>query len=320
MGVFNYIRNQIRHDRDVRAMLEKMNSRICENRQKIDDISLQYHIDRLKDKTIHSKETGITDEKYGDYEVIVSLTTFGDRIHNVHLTIESIMQGTIRPNKIVLWLAEDEFRGKTLPRTLMLQQKRGLEIEYCKDVKSYNKLIPSLKMFPDDIIVTIDDDVLYEYDILEKLVNAHIENPNKICACRMHRIILKQGKPTNYMKWDLCISDNECSVLNFPTGVGGILYPPHCFNNEVFNRDVFMELCPKADDIWFYAMALINGTKSIWVRNSKPNGYYFSLPITSDSLSLQNTISNDGNDCGNDKQLNALIKKYNIIKYWESVK
>ncbi|MBO7433900.1 MAG: hypothetical protein J6U13_09150 [Salinivirgaceae bacterium] len=314
MRVFNYIRNQIRHDRDVKAILENYNS---QSNKRFDNIALQYHIDRFRDKTIHSTETGISDEKYCDYEVIVSLTTFGERIHNVHLAIESIMQGTIKPNKIVLWLAEDEFKGKTLPRTLLLQQKRGLEIEYCKDVKSFNKLIPSLIKYPDACIITIDDDVMYEYDIVERLINSHKMYSNTICACRMHRIILEQGMPINYMKWNLCISDNDCSALNFPTGVGGILYPPHCFNSEVFNSEVFMKICPKADDIWFYAMALINGTKSIWVNNSMPDGYYFSLPINSNSLSLQNTISNDNNDCGNDKQFNAMIKEYNLMKYWK---
>ena len=202
MGVFNYIRNQIRHDRDVTAMLENNKSRIFENRQKIYEISLQFHIDRFRDKNIHSTETGITDEKYCDYEVIVSLTTFGDRIHNVHLAIESIMQGTVKPNKIVLWLSEDEFKGKTLPRTLLLQQKRGLEIKYCKDVKSFNKLIPSLIKYPDACIITIDDDVMYEYDIVERLINAHKKHPNTICACRMHRIVLNEKNfPVNYLKW-----------------------------------------------------------------------------------------------------------------------
>ena len=46
--------------------------------------------------------------------IIVSLTTFGKRINNVHLTIESIFRQTIRPEKIILWLAESEFTEETL--------------------------------------------------------------------------------------------------------------------------------------------------------------------------------------------------------------
>lgn len=39
-------------------------------------------------------------------------------------------------------------------------------------------------------------------------------------------------------------------------GYGGVLYPPGAFDEEVFNEKVFMRLCPYADDIWFFAMAL----------------------------------------------------------------
>lgn len=300
MGIIKYIHNKIWNDGNIKNML--------------DNILLSQRIDYLKDKTINSTIKGISAEKLCENDVVVSLTTFGDRIHNVHLAIESIMQGTVKPNKIVLWLAEDEFKHKRLPKTLLLQQERGLEIEYCKDLRSYKKLIPSLSKCPDSCIITIDDDAMYEYDLIERLINAHIDNPDKICACRMHRIVLgEDNKPIGYLKWTGCISDEQISALNFPTTGGGVLYPPKCFNQEVFNDKVFMDICPNADDIWFYAMALLNGTKSIWVKNDKPEGYCYFLPQTSDALYLKNTIANENNICGNDVQFNAVLEKYNLL-------
>lgn len=303
MGIIKYIHNKIWNGGNIKNML--------------DNILLLQRISYLRDKTINSITQGVSAEKLCDNDVVVSLTTFGNRIHNAHLAIESIMQGTVKPNKIVLWLAEEEFKNKRLPKTLQLQQERGLEIEYCNDLRSYKKLNPSLSKYSDSCIITIDDDAMYEYDLIERLINTHIDNPDKICACRMHRIVLgEDNKPVGYLKWNWCINDEQVSVLNFPTTGGGVLYPPKCFNQEVFNDKVFMNICPNADDIWFYAIALLNGTKSIWVKNDKPEGYCYFLPQTSDALCLKNTIANESNICGNDAQFRAVIEKYNLMKYW----
>lgn len=35
-------------------------------------------------------------------------------------------------------------------------------------------------------------------------------------------------------------------------GVGGVIYPPHIFSQEIFNEKIFLELCPTSDDIWFW--------------------------------------------------------------------
>lgn len=315
MRLFRYIRNQIFHDRDVKNMLDNINTKMS---AKIQNILLLQHINYLRDKTINSTIKGVCAEKLCDNDIVVSLTTFGNRIHNVYLAIESIMQGTVKPNKIILWLAEDEFKDKRLPKTLQLQQKRGLEIKYCNDLRSYKKLIPSLLNYPNSCILTIDDDVIYEYDLVERFVNAHIDNPDKICASRMHRIVLdKDNRPVSYLKWNMCISDEQVSLLNFPTGVGGVFYPINCFSKEVFNDKVFMEICPNADDIWFYAMALLNGTKSIWVKNDMPKGCYYPLPQSSDGLWQKNSAVVN-NICGNDIQFDNVFDKYNLFDKFRS--
>lgn len=274
------------------------------------DRLIQDRIDYLGDKTSNSNIKGVSHENRGEEQLIVSLTTFGERINQVYLPIESIMQGSMKPDKIILWLAKDEFEGKTLPITLQKQQNRGLEIAYCHDLKQYNKLIHTLEKYPNSSIITIDDDALYEDDLLERLYTNHLSHRNTICACRMHRIRTDENNnPLPYLQWDLCIEDEDVSILNFPTGVGGVLYPPHCFSKEVFNSEVFMDICPKADDIWFYAMARIANVSSRWVKNDKPQGYYLPLPLTNDALSLYNTSTIDN---GNDIQFQKVIKQYHI--------
>ena len=310
MGLIKYFTNWVHLPRNTRASLSGISYSLekLPNSEDCESILYRHY---LQDKALHCTAFGISNEKYTNHEIIISLTTYGERLHSVHLAIESIMQGSIKPNRIVLWLAEDEFHEKKIPKTLLLQQSRGLEIKYCKDLKSYNKLIPSLQEFPNDTIITIDDDVMYEYDLIERLVNAHITHPRAVCACRMHRIKLdKNGLPLSYLDWEQCINDEEPSALNFPTGVGGILYPPNCFNEEVFNSDVFMDICPKADDIWFYCMAKINSTQAFWVKTPRPSCYFFDIPITEPTLSTYNI---DPIIRGNDVQFKEVYKKYNLF-------
>ena len=149
---------------------------------------------QMQDYALHSNERGVCDNSYfDDGQVVVSLTSYGKRIYEVYLTIESIMQQTIKPNRIVLWL-EDGLKDKEVPNLLERQQVRGLEIRYCKDIKSYKKLIPTLRAFPDDYIITIDDDVIYEFDVVENLPKSYKKMPGFVYANRVKRMELNSQR------------------------------------------------------------------------------------------------------------------------------
>ena len=197
---------------------------------------------------------------FGGTPIIVSLTTYGKRLQWVYLTIESLLHQTIKPNKIVLCIAEDN--KDNLPELLVKQQKRGLEILFCNDIRSYTKLIPSLKKYPDAAIITVDDDILYPCDFIEYLVKAFRSDSSKIHFYYGHTMGLdNHGIPTSYNEW-VKTAAKGCSLYNLPTGVNGILYPPKSLHEEVFNEDVFLKICPTADDLWFRAMSLMKGTLS----------------------------------------------------------
>lgn len=274
------------------------------------EIIIQQRINLLNDSVLNSTKMGVTDEKYLDnHQIIVSLTTFGVRLSQVYLAIESIMQQTKLANRIVLWVSKD-IEGTILPQTLINQMKRGLEIHYCDDIRSYTKLIPSLKRFPDDAIITIDDDVLYPITAIESLINSYIENQDYIYFNRAHRIKLDKNGVKPYKRWELRIGNNDASVLNFPTGVGGVLYPPHIFTDEVFNEDVFMQDCKFADDVWFYAMTIYNNKRS---RRSKAymidsNGGFLEND-TAQEITLRSLNVAGGM---NDKQFKAIFSRYNL--------
>ncbi len=237
--------------------------KICEyakprTEKEIADRALQ---DRLEEAFWQDDSFGI-DASAGD-GVIVSLTSFGERAKRVHITLQSIFEQTEKAASVVLWLDEGEFTRGNLPEGIVRAQKRGLVVGFYRNLRSYMKIIPTLVTYPDRSIVTIDDDVMYPSDLLAGLLRHHERTPRCVLAYRAHQITFDEaGRVNAYLDWRHCIHDQpvSCSCI-VPTGVGGVLYPPGCFDDEVLNDTVFMDLCPTADDIWLKAMTLKNDTE-----------------------------------------------------------
>ena len=293
-----------------RSIVESVNGYACVQASRVvNKLHFRLKYDELTTKALSETENGIIKEQYGNSQIIVSLTTHGKRIYDVHATIESIMQGSVKPNKIVLWISDD-YRNTILPLTLQKQQKRGLEIEYCKDIRSYTKLIYALKKYPDASIVTIDDDIIYPHDLLEHLVNAHTESPDCVCANWIREYPRNMGE--NYMsilKWKQIFDAIEISERYFFEGFAGVLYPPYSLDSEVLNEKVFLDICKYADDVWFNAMALKAGTKVkyAWKHYSIAS---FCENEDVQCVALQN-VNNNG-EVLNDVQIKDVFKKYDL--------
>ena len=109
--------------------------------------------------------------------VIVSLTSWKKRIQNVHIILYSILSGTYIPDKIVINLSEDEFplKEKELPSELLLFKKYNIvEINWVKEnTKAFKKIIPTMELYPDSIIISIDDDIIYPRLFIETILDSY---------------------------------------------------------------------------------------------------------------------------------------------------
>jgi hypothetical protein len=271
----------------------------------------QAKIVNLTDKALHNTNKGVNGYKQGQENIIVSLTTYSKKIYDVFLVVESIFEQTLKPDKLILWLAEDEFKESDIPLLLKKQQERGLEIAYCKDIKSYKKLIPTLQKYPEDIIITVDDDVMYPVDLIENLTKACHVDPSCIHYYKGWKMTFdRHGKLHPYHKWQVNNSYNDRSFVTLPTGVKGILYPPHCFYQDVTREDLFMKLCPLADDIWFKAMTLLNDVPC----NRVPHSMKCLGILNNADMGLHNINVYQKR---NDTQIKAVFDHYNL---WEKLK
>lgn len=308
MSIVSFIKHQLSHESFTRRTLQSV-------QMVVNQEAISRKVDYYTDKAIHCIESGVSDTLFHGEEIVVSLTTFGRRIEDVYLPIESIMQGTVKPNRIVLWLSKDEFSDNDIPRLLRNQQKRGLQIEYYEDLRSYTKIYPTLIQYPESVVVTIDDDAIYDFELLERLLNTHITNVGDICACRIHRMTLNaKGELNSYLKWDWEVSDRKMSNLNFLTGVGGVLYPPHCFCPQFYQKDKFLSLCPYADDVWINAMIWLSGKQiSKVITRAKDGCDYFD--ISRGYLSTLSAVNNNPKSCKNDSQIKAVFDEYKLYRF-----
>ena len=195
--------------------------------------------------------------------LVVTLTSYGHRVaRTLPYTLESILVQTMRPDRIILWLDNVNFSAERLPKRLAaMRDKYGVEIRFCDDIRSYKKLIPTLQLCPHDILVTIDDDLVYRRRLLEKLYEAHLETPNMVLCALAHQPKMRGGALLPYRQWRQNLTMHPGEFI-FPLGGSGTLYPPHSLHSDVVDSTLFMRLAPQADDIWFWVMALKAGTKT----------------------------------------------------------
>lgn len=248
-------------------------------------------------------------------QVIVSLTSFPAAIAYATRAVQSILGGSVLPDKVVLYLTFSQFGEQGLPEDLqaLADNEPRFEIrDYPRDIRSYRKLYPALKDFPDAVIVTIDDDVAYHKNMLRDLLRLHKEYPRAVLAHRAK--LIKPGKP--YRKWrkyrwyHFVGKRIHASFRNIQTGVGGVLYPPHTLCQAMIDEDQFTKLAPTTDDIWFWAAAVANDVPVIPVPfgHNKPKG--LGKPR---ALSLKTVNFKQGAD-RNDLAFKTILENYPIVK------
>lgn len=213
---------------------------------------------RLKLLRLHQ---GINSEPRQE-KVIVSLTSYGRRVSDVlPYTVFSLLRQTYKPDRIVVWLDCDHWNEENLPNSLKRFIPYGLTVNFCEDIKSYKKLIPALNAYPNDVIITCDDDLFYKKNMVKSLMEASVRYPNKvICSLARHIRFNDFHALASYNEWPETIYDKSGRQV-FPLGGSGCLYKKSFLHDDTTDRNLFMSLAPNADDVWFYFMEHLQGTE-----------------------------------------------------------
>lgn len=242
-------------------------------------------------------------------ELIVSLTSYPPRFPTLAPTIKGLLDQRLQADRVVLWIYEDD--EAAIPPDVLDLRQHGLEIRTCSDTRSYKKLIPALRAFPEAFVVTADDDIYYPPTWLETLVECVDPARPGIVGTRAHVALMKSdGCPLPYTSWLMETKATNVSAPGqalFLTGIGGVLYPPHSLHPDVEREDLFMRLCPQADDVWLFAMSELAGTPRRRTARAVP---LVPWPTSQDVGLFHENVAGSGND----RQLQNVIETYEALR------
>jgi len=200
---------------------------------------------------------------------------------------------------------------------LQVLQKYGVEIrEYAPKIRSYKKLIPSLKEYPDFHHIIVDDDLYYSSNFVQALFDGHLQHPDAIIALATTIPEFSEDGASllPYRCWKHHVALNSTfeyrpmSLLEL--GYGGVFYPQDTFDEEVLNEAVFSQLCPIADDLWFYIQSIrMQRPKHALIRSGVK---YSQIDLIRQFLSRDRLTQSNKAEGQNDIQLRQLLEHYQI--------
>lgn len=243
--------------------------------------------------------TGRQFKSTGSQHIIVSLTTFPARVNKVWIVIECLLRQTVCADSIILWLSKEQFRSiNQLPKRLIELQARGLEIRLVdEDLRSHKKYLYAIRQYPEDLLITVDDDLIYRSTLIEELITVHHAHPQAVIAHYTHDMRYDEhGSLLPYNEWSNNVT--EGAHLFFGSG-GGTLFPPYALYKDVMDSDTAMRLCPNADDVWLNAMTRMQHTAIVHAGRKE-----IYLPVLQSSNKMALFASNENG--GNDRQIQQL--------------
>ena len=207
--------------------------------------------------------------------VIVSLTSYPQRIDYVADVVRSLFAQLQLPDLTVLYLSEDQFPDgvKSLPPSLTSCLGRDFQIRWVRgDMRSHKKYLYAVRDFPEDLVITVDDDIVCRNTLVGDLLSAHTRHPHAVAAIRTHLMEFdSNGVLLPYSSWQMEVGNprpelcDRPSMRLFGTSGAGMLFPPGSLPAAAFDPGTIGEACPNADDVWLKAMTAIAGYPTVSV-------------------------------------------------------
>ena len=284
--------------------------------------AVKYDDPRFKEQEMKAENEAKRNAAGKGNDVVVSLTSHPGRIATVNQCIDSLLKQTYQPKSILLWLSQEQFPNleKDLPARLVEMQSAKFRICWTKDdLKPHKKYFYAVQENPDLPVIIVDDDVIYDARLVERLMLSYRKHPDCISCMRANLILFtKDGELRRYENWTLgykALLDIPTYQL-LPTGVGGVLYPPQSIPKEAFDKNAIFETCLLCDDMWLKFMTMHNGYKVV-----VPSDFteYKEIKGSQDVALYKQNIGGNNNDISLEKILtyfdqNNIKSKKEILK------
>ena len=195
---------------------------------------------------------------------IVSMTTIPCRQARLEENIESLLNQSCIFDKLVINIDDNLTQEDYQWYDKFAERDWRIEVSRC-DAKwrSCNKLLPTLKKYPDDVIITVDDDIYYPVDSIRCLVESYIKNPDCIIAHEVNPITVSESIEFLGYNDDMDVKLNFREYGKYLSNC--CLFPPHIFDgSDLHDYDKMMECTGGChDELWFWVNSTINGVPVI---------------------------------------------------------
>lgn len=245
----------------------------------------------------------------------MSLTSFPPRMRTLATCIASLKGQSKRPDRIILWLSEEQFpsRESDVAADVLDLVDEQFEIRWVKeDLGPHKKYFYVMQEHPEAIVITVDDDVKYDPNLVATLYQGHLDRPHCIVASRAHLVRFRpDGDLRTYDQWGYdhnFLRESESYSL-LPTGIGGVLYPPGAVPSEAFDAEAIRATCLFADDLWLKVLTSGNGYP-VWMPRQRFK--FQTMPGSQDSALYRANAFKNGNDVAMESILKSVDAKYGL--------
>lgn len=189
-----------------------------------------------------------TDRASRTEHVVVSLTTIPGRAHRLRPALLSILDQSEPADRIVLALPGHTRSGESYPEPAGLNLPAGVDIVRCDDDGPATKLLPALRLWPDSVVVAVDDDVVYPRGFLETLLKEHRNRPDAALGYRGVR--LDGGMPFLALDHVFASAVVATTPVDVLFGTWGYLVPPGSLDAAVHDFTEAPAQVRWVDDVW----------------------------------------------------------------------
>jgi hypothetical protein len=280
--------------------------RLFRNRGRLRHALAVNHVGRLKkalEAFLRDAWRPAAGHPVSDYRI--SLTSWRPRLQELPLVLLTLLQQTLRPREIVVWLTREDYNA--LNGQVREQfEKYWVRFQICDDLKSHKKWLPMIEEGHREPFVICDDDIIYPTIWFERLVAE--DRSDAYVGVKCHSITFDANRSiAPYSSWKKQIRSNgEPSHNVFITGCGGAVIHPDRIPREFLDHSSIMQNCPRADDVWLKTAHLAVGIPCYKTR--------FCFPCLELPGTYENGLAAVNVDLGgNDEQIRSMSRYFSMI-------
>ena len=206
--------------------------------------------------------------------IYVSLTTIPQRIDNLQISIDSLLNQSHKPDKIFINIPYqyERFDETINDNQISKFNSKVVEVNRCQDFGPGTKLLGSIKKLQkDSLVILADDDHMYENYMIEKFYDYYLKAPSNAYSFYVYPVEsfpVAQGADgfainTNYLEgiekfYELVVKENKDLLLNDDLWISYFLY--FFKKNKIFSLQKYLK---KNND---------EKTSLIYQKHTKTNG------------------------------------------------